>query len=91
MNSILARISRVYRVLRRTHNVTVVPPFVAVLFGFLRAGVAAGMALDHVFFPRLRTRARTARSSSSATRAPGPLSSSGFWSTRGSARGWSSS
>jgi hypothetical protein len=31
-----------------------VPLFVAGLFGVLRTAVAAGMALDHVFFPRLR-------------------------------------
>jgi len=46
--------ARVYRVLRRTHHVRVIPLFLAVLFGILRTAVAAGMALDHVFFPRLR-------------------------------------
>jgi hypothetical protein len=54
MNSIFARMSRVYRVLRRTHKVTVAPLFIAVLFGVLRAIVAVGMALDNVFFARLR-------------------------------------
>ncbi len=54
MNSIFFRMGRVYRVLRRTFGVRVVPLFVAVVFGFLRTIVAVGMALDHVFFPRLR-------------------------------------
>jgi len=54
MDSMLTRMARVYRVLRRTHGVAVVPLFVAVLFGAVRAVVAAGMALDHVLFPRLR-------------------------------------
>lgn len=58
MNSILSRMGRVYRVLRRTFGVRVIPLFLAVLFGFLRTIVAIGMALDHVFFPALkRTRA----------------------------------
>ena len=46
--------ARVYRVLRRTHHVYVVPLFVAVLFGLLRTVVWLFMKLDYVFFPRLR-------------------------------------
>lgn len=50
---------RIYGVLRKTHHVYVVPVFVAVLFGFLRAFVGVCMALDHVFVPKLnRTRAK---------------------------------
>ena len=59
MNSVLSRMGRIYGVLRKTHHVYVVPVFVAVLFGFLRAFVGACMALDHVFVPKLnRTRAK---------------------------------
>jgi hypothetical protein len=53
MNSMLARMGRIYGVLRRTFGVRVVPLFLAVLFAFLRAVVAIAMALDNVFFPRL--------------------------------------
>jgi hypothetical protein len=60
MNSILARMGRVYRVLRRTHHIYVVPLFLAVLFACLRTVVAVSMALDHLFFPALR-RARANR------------------------------
>jgi omega-hydroxy-beta-dihydromenaquinone-9 sulfotransferase len=45
---------RVYRVLRRTHGVVVAPIFIAIVFGFLRLLVWFGMALDHLFVPRLR-------------------------------------
>ncbi|HYJ07925.1 MAG TPA: sulfotransferase [Polyangiaceae bacterium] len=58
MNSILSRMARIYGVLRRPHRVYVVPFFLALLFALLRTLVAIGMALDNVFFPRLkRTRA----------------------------------
>jgi hypothetical protein len=60
MNSILARMGRIYRVLRRTHHVRVVPLFLAVLFGGLRTLVAIAMSLDWLFFPSLR-RARANR------------------------------
>lgn len=60
MNSIFSRMGHVYRVLRRTFGVRVAPLFVAIVFGFLRTLVAIGMALDHLFFPRLR-RARANR------------------------------
>ena len=53
MNGIVSRMGRIYRVLRRTHGVYVVPLFLALLFGTLRVIVAISMALDHVFFPRL--------------------------------------
>ncbi len=57
MDSILYRMRRVYRVLRRTHGVYVIPLFLAPLFALLRMLVGLGMALDHVLFPRLsRTR-----------------------------------
>src|SRR4029079_9951675 len=54
MDSMLARMGRIYSVLRRTFGVRVVPLFVAVVFGYLRLLVAIAMALDNVFFPRLR-------------------------------------
>jgi hypothetical protein len=54
VNSILARMGKVYRVLRRTFGVRVAPLFVAVVFGWVRTMVALAMALDHVFFPGLR-------------------------------------
>jgi len=58
MNNILSRMARIYGVLRRPHRVYVVPLFLALLFGLLRTIVAVGMALDPIFFPRLkRTRA----------------------------------
>jgi hypothetical protein len=58
MNSIFSRMGAVYRVLRKTFGVRVIPLFLAVLFGVVRTVVAIFMALDHVFFPRLaKTRA----------------------------------
>lgn len=54
MDSIVSRMGRVYRVLRKAHGVYVAPLFVACLFAVLRTVVAIGMALDHVFFARLR-------------------------------------
>lgn len=54
MNSMLSRMGRVYRILRRAHGVYVIPLFLAVVFGILRTLVALAMAMDHVFFPRLR-------------------------------------
>lgn len=54
MDSIFSRMGRVYRVLRRTHHVRVVPLFLALLFGVLRTIVAVGMAFDRLFFPRLK-------------------------------------
>jgi omega-hydroxy-beta-dihydromenaquinone-9 sulfotransferase len=60
MNTILGRMGRAYRVLRRTHGVYVVPLFVAVVFGVVRTVVGIAMAIDNVVFPRLR-RIRAAR------------------------------
>jgi hypothetical protein len=54
MNSIVSRMGRVYRVLRRTHHVYVIPLFLALLFAGLRTLVWFAMALDHLFFPKLR-------------------------------------
>jgi hypothetical protein len=53
MNSIFSRMGHLYRVLRRTFGVAVIPLFLAVLFGALRTLVAFGMVLDRLFFPRL--------------------------------------
>jgi len=58
MNSIFSRMGAIYRVLRRTFGVKVIPLFVAVFFGFVRTVVAIAMALDNVFFAKLaKTRA----------------------------------
>jgi hypothetical protein len=58
MNSIFSRMGAIYRVLRRTFGVKVIPLFVAVFFGFIRTMVAIFMTLDHVFFSKLaKTRA----------------------------------
>jgi len=58
MNSIFSRMGAIYRVLRRTFGVKVIPLFVAVFWGFVRTVVAIFMALDHVFFPKFaKTRA----------------------------------
>jgi len=58
MNTIFQRMGALYRILRRTFGVRVIPLFVAVFFGFVRTVVAIFMALDHVFFPKLaKTRA----------------------------------
>jgi len=54
MDNIFSRMARVYRVLRRTFGVRIAPLLVAVVFCFLRTMVAFAMALDQVFFPRLR-------------------------------------
>jgi hypothetical protein len=60
MNSIFSRMGHVYRVFRRTFGVRVVPLLVAVVFVVVRCVVGLSMALDHLFFPRLR-RARANR------------------------------
>ena len=58
MNTIFQRMGALYRILRGTFGVKVIPLFVAVLFGVVRTVVAIFMALDHVFFPKLaKTRA----------------------------------
>jgi hypothetical protein len=54
MTSIFSRMGRVYRVLRRTFGVRVVPLFIALVFGLVRTLVGIGMALDHLLFPSLR-------------------------------------
>src|SRR5688572_28034073 len=54
MNSIFTRIWHVYRIVRQAHGVHVVPIFVALLFVQLRTLIFITMALDHVFFPKLR-------------------------------------
>lgn len=54
MNSIVARILRVYRIVRRAHGVYLIPIPVAVFFAFLRSVVAIAMAVDHLLFPQLR-------------------------------------
>jgi len=60
MHSILSRIARVGRILRRQHGLYVRPLLFILLFAVLRGIVWLGMALDHLFFPELR-RARALR------------------------------
>jgi hypothetical protein len=60
MDTMFSRMSHVYRVLRRTFGVRVAPLFIGVLFAVLRTVVGIGMALDNLFFPKLR-RARASR------------------------------
>jgi omega-hydroxy-beta-dihydromenaquinone-9 sulfotransferase len=55
MGSLLARMARVARILRRRHGLYVKPLLLAAFFGLIRFVVWAGMALDNVFFPRLRS------------------------------------
>jgi omega-hydroxy-beta-dihydromenaquinone-9 sulfotransferase len=55
MNTILSRMSCVYRVLRRTFKLRVAPIFIGIAFLALRTVVAIGMMLDHLFFPKLRS------------------------------------
>jgi hypothetical protein len=58
MNTMLDRMSALYRILSRTFGVKVIPFFLAFLFGIVRTVVAIGMALDRLFFPKLaKTRA----------------------------------
>ena len=54
MNNIFSRMALVYRVLRRTHKVRVIPLFIAVGFCCLRLFVGFLMLLDHLFIPALR-------------------------------------
>ena len=54
MHSMLSRMARTYRILRRTHHVYVLPLLVALVFSGLRLLVGLAMSLDHVFFPSLR-------------------------------------
>ena len=92
MNSIFSRMGALYRVLRRTFGVKVIPLFVAVFFGFVRTVVAIFMALDHVFFPKLREDARepshrAGRQPAHGHDVPAALPCR----TRDSVRGWSCS
>jgi len=54
METILSRMISVYRVMRRTFRLRVAPIVVAMGFGLLRGLISIGMALDHVFFSKLR-------------------------------------
>jgi omega-hydroxy-beta-dihydromenaquinone-9 sulfotransferase len=54
MDSIFSRMGHLYRILRRNFGLKVVPIFIFCMWGMIRTVVAIGMALDHVFFPRLR-------------------------------------
>jgi hypothetical protein len=54
MDSILSRMGHVYGVLRRTFRLRVAPLVVAIVWCCLRLVIAIGMALDHLFFPKLR-------------------------------------
>ncbi len=54
METIVSRMGRVYRVLRKTHHLRVAPLVLAVAFAGLRVLVAICMALDRVFFAKVR-------------------------------------
>jgi len=54
MHSMISRMARTYRILRRTHHVHLLPLLVALVFSGLRLLVGLAMSLDHVFFPSLR-------------------------------------
>jgi omega-hydroxy-beta-dihydromenaquinone-9 sulfotransferase len=54
METIVARMSSVYRVLRRTFGLRVIPVLVAMGWWCLRLVISIGMALDHLFFPKMR-------------------------------------
>ncbi|MEE9383129.1 MAG: sulfotransferase [Nannocystaceae bacterium] len=54
MHTLASRMTRVYRVLRTTHGLRVIPLIVAALFLVLRTIVWSFMKLDYLFFPRLR-------------------------------------
>ncbi|HXU64720.1 MAG TPA: sulfotransferase [Polyangia bacterium] len=60
MNTILGRMGHIYRVMRRTFKVRVVPLFLALLFGVVRTFVGIAMALDNLLVGRLR-RTKAAR------------------------------
>ena len=54
MNSTFSRMSHLYRVMRGVFGRKVLPIMVGILWCVLRAIIAVGMALDHLFFPKLR-------------------------------------
>jgi hypothetical protein len=54
LGSLPARMARVARILRRRHGLVFKPVLLAVFFALLRGVVWLGMALDPIFFPRLR-------------------------------------
>ncbi len=60
MNTILGRMGSLYRVLRRTFKVRVVPLFLALLFAVVRTFVGFAMAMDNLLVGRLR-RTKAAR------------------------------
>jgi len=60
VNTILGRMGHIYRVMRRTFKVRVVPLFLALLFGVVRTFVGIAMALDNLLVGRLR-RTKAAR------------------------------
>ncbi len=60
MDTLLSRMGRVYRILRKNHGVYVAPLFIFPAILLLRGIVGLFMRLDVLFFPRLR-RTRAAR------------------------------
>jgi hypothetical protein len=54
MDTLLGRMSAAYSVVRRTFGVRILPLFAGWMWANLRIVVAIGMALDPLFFPRLR-------------------------------------
>jgi len=54
METVLSRMSAARRVMARTFGVRVAPVFAAMMWFNIRLAVSAGMALDPLFFPKLR-------------------------------------
>jgi omega-hydroxy-beta-dihydromenaquinone-9 sulfotransferase len=54
MTTLLQRMRRVYRVLRKAHGLGVAPLVLAAFFGLIQGVVTVSMALDRVFFPVLK-------------------------------------
>ena len=56
MDTILSRMSRVYRIIRNVHGVYVLPLFAAYIFANIRILVAVAMWLDTVLFSAMKTK-----------------------------------
>jgi len=54
MNSTFARMGHLYRVMRGTFGRRVLPIMVGLMWSGLRVIIGIGMAMDHLFFPKLR-------------------------------------
>lgn len=57
MDSIFSRMRLAYGIVGRTFGARILPVFAGLMWANIRIAVAIGMALDPLFFPRLRTQA----------------------------------